>query len=261
MSSTERPIMSRIPAPNAAAVPATASRDRSVRTAVHVCEILDCFADGSQARKLTEIAKEVGLRNSSVYRLVQTLANTGYLLVDPKTRTYRLGGRLARLVSAYEARVTLITVCTPTLERLRSATHETTAVQIREGNQRYNVVELPSAELIRMEIGQNVAYPITKGASADVLRAFSSEWSRQADRKKMLSVRRAGYSVSLGALVKGGVATYVPLFNAAKTLIGSIGVYGPAFRIDARAIPKIAALLKDAAAELSSRIEPGLPIQ
>jgi DNA-binding IclR family transcriptional regulator len=252
--------MSRVPV-RAALPQASTTRDRNVRTAVHVCEILDCFADGSESRTLTEIAKEIGLRTSSVYRLVQTLAGTGYLLADPLTKTYRLGGRLVRLTSAYETRVTLVTVCTPTLERLRSVTRETTAVQIRDGNKRYNLVELPSPELIRMEIGQNVPYPLNRGSSADILRAFSPEWPRQTDRKKMLSVRRAGYSTTSGALVRGGVSIYVPLFDKAKTLVGSIGAYGPAFRFDGRAIPRIVALLKEAADELAHRIEPGLPIQ
>jgi DNA-binding IclR family transcriptional regulator len=124
---------------------------RVVGSAANVCRIFDCFTAQTPALNLTAVARAIGLRPSSAHRLLQTLVYHEYLGFDPAKRLYRLGPRVGSLVSAY-GETTLGAIARPVLERLRDATGETAAVQVRQGDVRYCVVEIPSVQPIRLEI-------------------------------------------------------------------------------------------------------------
>jgi DNA-binding IclR family transcriptional regulator len=237
------------------AVPRT-SPARTIGTAHHVCQIFDCFTAERSALSLTEIAEDVGLRKSSVYRLLQTLVLDDYLAFDPHSRRYRLGRKVALLVTAYRSNNSLSAIARPFLEEIREATRETSALQVRDGNVRYCIAELPSPELIKMILGENVSYSAKNGASGRVLRAFSAEWSRQRDRAALKAVREAGHAVSFGEIIPGALAIYVPVCDASGVAVAALGIHGPAFRIAKPAIGSIAARLTRAAQEICGRLPP-----
>src|SRR5258708_21707444 len=136
---------------------------RVVGSAANVCRIFDCFTAQTPALNLTAVARAIGLRPSSAHRLLQTLVLHEYLGFDSAKRLYRLGPRVGRLVSAY-GETTLGAIARPVLERLRDGTGETAAVQVRQGDVRYCVVEIPSVQPIRLEITEAARYPLRRGA-------------------------------------------------------------------------------------------------
>ncbi len=233
---------------------------RIVGTAANVCRVFDCFTAQTPALNLTAIARAIGLRPSSAHRLLQTLVLHEYLGFDRTKRLYRLGPGAGRLVSAY-GETTLGAIARPVLERLRDATGETAAVQVRQGNVRYCVVEIPSLQPIRLEITEAARYPVRRGAAGTVLRAFAAGWRDENDASLLERVRAAGYAVSRGALFPGAVAIYVPLYVAAGTLVATLGVHGLAFRMPERQMPAIVAQLQAAAAELSPLLRPEIPLR
>jgi DNA-binding IclR family transcriptional regulator len=247
--------MAKLPAPDA---PPQAKR--IVGSAVNVCRILDCFSAETPALNLTSIARAIGLRPSGAHRLLQTLVIHEYLAFDPKRRLYRLGGRVARLVSAY-AEATLGEIARPYLERLRDATGETAAVQVRHGDVRYCVVEVSSEQPIALRITETARYPLRRGAAGTVLRAFAPDWRDEHDRQALERVRAAGYSISRGALFPGSIAIYVPLHAASGALVATIGVHGLAFRMPDRSLPAIVEQLQQTSAELGPLLRAEIPLR
>jgi len=234
---------------------------RTIGTALHVCQIFDCFGPDRDALRLTEITQLVGLQKSSVYRLLQTLVGTGYLAFDRSDRRYRLGASIDRLADVMRAKTSLGEVARPFLERVRDATHETTALQIRDGDARFCLLELPSPQSIRMVLGEKTSYSAKKGASGHVLRAFAADWNEQRDRAHLKRIRDAGYAVSRGELIDGAIAIYVPVFDAHARLVAALGVQAPAFRNPPETVERIVALLAENARELAAHVDPALPLR
>lgn len=237
-------------------VPQRTGQTRTIGTAHHVCQIFDCFTAERSALSLTEIAAEIGLRKSSVYRLLQTLVLDDYLAFDPHTRRYRPGRKVGLLVTAYRSKNSLSSIAYPFLEQIREAIRETSALQVRDGDVRYCIAELASPELIKMILGENVSYSAKNGASGHVLRAFSHEWSRQRDRAALKAVRAARYAVSFGEIIPGALAIYVPVCDASGVAVAALGIHGPGFRIAKGAIGGIVSRLAGAADEISARLAP-----
>jgi IclR family KDG regulon transcriptional repressor len=224
---------------------------RPVGTAVHVCRIFDCFSARRRALNLTEISASLGLAKSSVHRLLRTLVAQEYLAFDPRTRRYRLGERVGGLAEVYGRQTSLATIARPFVERLRDATRETAGLQVRDGDERYCVVEAQSPQSIRMTVGENVRYALGRGSSGHVLRAFSADWAQARDHLALRRIRAAGYAISRGEVIPGAIAIYVPVLTEQETADAALGVYGPAFRNDAASVRKILAELKATARELA----------
>ena len=234
---------------------------RTIGTALHVCQILDCFRADRDALRLTEVTKLIGLQKSSVHRLLQTLVGAGYLSFDRADRRYRLGEQVARLSEIYRSKTSLSDVVRPFLERVRDVTHETSALQVRDGDMRYCLLELPSPQSIRMVIGENKPYSTKKGASGHVLRAFAADWSEQRDRVHLKRVREAGYAVSRGEQIEGAIAIYVPVLDRHAHLVGALGVQAPAFRNPPETVARIIDLLEATASQLAGSVDTALPVR
>jgi IclR family transcriptional regulator, acetate operon repressor len=72
--------------------------ETSVGTLARGLDILGLFARGSPELSQTEMSAALGLPLPTVHRLTALLAERGYLERDPRTRRYRLGLEIARLL-------------------------------------------------------------------------------------------------------------------------------------------------------------------
>jgi DNA-binding IclR family transcriptional regulator len=225
-------------------------RRTSVRTAAHVCAVFECFIGETNSLTLTHVANKIGLKKSSVYRLLQTLVSCDFLTFDNAVKRYQLGPRVDKLVGSYHGQSSLIAIAKPFMERLRNLTRESIALQIRDENARYIVSEVASPEAIRMLLGENMAYPLTSGAAGHILRAFSMDWNKETDRKVLRQMRRDRYAISRDEVIKGATAICVPILNANGLLIAALSVHGPTDRISNEATGKIVSSLKSSASEL-----------
>jgi len=235
--------------------PAKVGNVRVIGTASHVCEILNCFNAQRSTLSLTEVAQTIGLKPSSVYQLLKTLALHDYLTYDDRTRRYGLGGNIARLVGVYRVSNSLVNMAMPYLNALREMTTETSALQIRVNDTRYCVAQLLSTYPMKMVLEENHAYPLKHEASSLVLRAFSSDWQTQKNRSAIERVRKDGFAVGRGTVHEGAVAIYAPVLDGAAIIMATIGIHGPAIRITDRVLAQHTRAVVSAAKKLSAQIE------
>jgi DNA-binding IclR family transcriptional regulator len=238
-----------------------APTERLIGTAQHICQIFDCFSVSAPALTLTEVARKVGLRKSSVYRLMRTLVAVNYLAFDYVTHRYRLGERIGSCARVYMTSTSVATLARPLLERLRICSNETVTLQRRAGNGRQVVAQMESTQSIRAVIDGQLIYPLDFGAAGHVLRAYSTDWRTYPDREKLEPIRKAGYAVSRGEYIPGAMAIYCPVPAAdTEPVEFVVGVQGPEFRL---AVNKdlIMEDLFAIARELAEMIMPGIPIR
>ena len=70
----------------------TLMEDRSLSHSLLIgLEVLTCFPLDGTERGVADVAKQLGMNNSTVHRYMSTLMRVGLLEQDPYTRLYRLG--------------------------------------------------------------------------------------------------------------------------------------------------------------------------
>lgn len=232
----------------------TPGPERPIHTALHVCQIFASFNIEEPALNLTQISTRIGLKKSSVHRLLQTLVSAEFLVFEAENRKYRLGRQFGRLSDVYRESNSLTVLARPFLEALRDATGETAVLHTREGDRRVCLVQVQSPQQIRMFLDQNTKYPLDAGAAGHVFRAFSPTLDQEPDATRLQQVREVGFAVSRGELIQGSISICVPVMTSSDILVAVLGVHGPAFRNSDNCLPKFVALLQEAAHELGSRV-------
>jgi DNA-binding IclR family transcriptional regulator len=195
------------------------SKDR-VEAVERALTVLNAFHADQPAMTLGQIASATGFYKSTILRLAGSLERLGYLVRDDGG-AFRLGPALWRLGSIYRAGFDLGDAVRPELRRLVEATGETASFYIRRGELRVCLFRHNSPHAARHHLDEGTELPLTAGASAHVLVAFSG--GRGA---KARVVQARGYAVSLGERDPQVAAVAVPVFDLAGALRGALTISG-----------------------------------
>jgi DNA-binding transcriptional ArsR family regulator len=97
-------------------------------------DLLDVLAEG---RDMTaaELAERTGQPRSSVYRLLMTLRQRGFVESGPHRSSFRLGLEFLHLGGVVMSRFDVRQAAQPVMERLHATTGETIYLCVRSGNQ------------------------------------------------------------------------------------------------------------------------------
>src|SRR5262249_9138290 len=165
------------------------------------------------AMTLAELASATGFDRSPILRLAASLERLGFLIRE-ESGVFRLGPALWRLGSIYRAQFNLGEVIRPELRRLVGVTGETASFYIREGQSRVCLFRPTSRPPARYDLDEGTTLPLTAGASAHVIVAFSdAEVAAKPAVRSAKAVRERGYSISLGERDPQVAAVSVPVFD------------------------------------------------
>ncbi len=219
---------------------------------------------------VTEVANELGIHKSTAYRLLTTLRDRGLVEQDAATEKYWLGFGLVLLASSVRADLDILRCARPICERLSEQTRETVTVAVLEGD---------DAVVIHQNISRSSALsvdwtgrhtPLHATAAGKIFLAHMPDDQRRRILRRQLerftektivdpaalrdhiqTIREEGYGYTVEELEVGLNAVGAPIHCAEGAVVGAVSVSGPAFRLPNDYIPKVAGLVKEAAAEIS----------
>jgi IclR family KDG regulon transcriptional repressor len=119
---------------------------QSVERTFDIIEVLSHEKDGLG---LTDIGKKVGLHKSTVFRLLSSLAEKGYIDKNPKTANYRLSLKFIELSSTFLNNLELKTEALPFLKKLASLTTQAVYFAILDGWEAIYIEKVETFESIR----------------------------------------------------------------------------------------------------------------
>lgn len=235
---------------------AAADKSENVRAVGRALEILMAFSESDPELSVSELLKRVDLSRPTLYRLVYTLEEHGFLVSFGEPQRFRLGPSVSRLAHVWKGTLDLKSIAEPVLKRIWHATSETVAMFVPQGNMRLCVEELPSPQPLNFKRGVGYTERVVRGASGRAILAFMQPTEAVlrsylagsgVDPKKLedelATTRQRGYSVSRNELISGAVAIAAPFFDRSGQVAGSIGVFGPEVRLDAGRQKEVAQLL------------------
>jgi len=240
-----------------------------VDRAVTVLEILARRGEAG----VTEIADELRVHKSTAFRLVAALERRGLVEQRAERGKYALGFGLVRLAAATTARYDLIGQGRPICEKLANDVGETVDLAVLQDGAAVNVEEVrgPAALSVQGWVGQRT--PLHATSSGKVLLAYLPEQSLDAIlaaglarvtpgtivdplllRRQIAEIRHSGYGFTLGEFEDGLNAVAAPVRSQHGTVIAAVSVSGPAFRITADQITRVAESVRQAAADISAQL-------
>jgi DNA-binding IclR family transcriptional regulator len=201
-----------------------------------------CLVIDHGSLRADEIANELHLPLSSVYRYVRTLREFGLIVEDEGE--YKPGHLVDATPWGGVTRVELVRVATPIMTQLAEATGETVCLVVRVNRYAMCIHQIQSTHHLRMGLPIGELLPLHAGATARTLLAFapqeivdevlsgelemftSNTPDRAALTRKLESTRQTRVTTSRGEMSLGSVAIAVPIL-ANGAVICALCVAGP----------------------------------
>ncbi|MFV9511231.1 IclR family transcriptional regulator [Tepidibacillus sp. LV47] len=239
-----------------------------VRAVDRSLDILLCFLQHKELN-LTEIAHLVSLHKSTVFRLVQTLENKGFLIKTMDTEKYRLGYKILELSANIVGKNDPAILFLPEMQSLRDRIGETISLYIKDGYERLRIQSVESQLPIRRVAPVGARMPLSVGASSKVLVAYSDSGEKQQIlqylkeneqidleqfEKQLSKVKNQGYATSFEEREQGTSAVSVPIFSHSGKILAALTVSGPINRLTYRRIKEIIPILGESQKRLNRLI-------
>ncbi|MFN8375889.1 MAG: IclR family transcriptional regulator [Anaerolineae bacterium] len=235
-------------------------------------EVLDILAQAEGDIGIMEFARQLDIDKSSASRLLQTLANYGYVEQDQDTRRFRLGPRVVALSNRVLNRMPLRDHARPFLRHLTETTGECSHIAILAHGKALYIDQYQTPAILRVETEIGTMSPLHCTALGKVLLAFNGAIPPQnlvsftlrtitdpeGLRLHLDQVRRQGYAVDDEEHVAGVRCIAAPVYNFNRKVIAAMGISGPAGRVTLENLPALRQQVLMSAEELSLRLGSGL---
>lgn len=210
------------------------------KTVDRALDILEAFVDIETGLTLSDIANNLGLSPSTVYRIVTTLENRGFLKKDKKTRRYYIGNNILKLAAGnnegrYDA---LRARSTPIMKGIHEKYNENIGLFVADGEDKLCLERFESTRALRLIVMVGEKATMKVGSVGKILLAYMNEDERDAliagdgwpEKEELEKVKMQGYALSVGEREEGLVGLAAPVFNFQNKCIASISLSGPSSR-------------------------------
>ena len=244
-----------------------------IQAVAHALDVLEQF-HGDGELGVTELSKRLKLHKNNIFRILATLESREYIEQNRSTENYRLGTKCLQLGQTYIQHMGLLQQARPIMVEVVKACRESTYVAVlRKGKVvPLDMVESDQSVRIVSHVGENL--PLYCTAAGKIHLAFEPAEEVQrylpdelhqyttntiTDRKALLEqlkeIASKGYAVDNGEYLTDVRTVAVPIKDYTRTVVGSLAVSGPTYRIPSQRIEQeIAPLGTKAGRELSSRL-------
>jgi DNA-binding IclR family transcriptional regulator len=213
--------------------------------------ILALLRSEGREMSIAEIAKSTGWHKSSVQRLLATLNHHGFIGRDETTKRYSLGIALAEYGRVALNNIDIRQMAKPFLKELVDFSGETAVLAVLNDTKMVMIDKREPPIQIRASPFIGMRFPATATSNGKVLLAWLPE-DRVADilqieglrpytrnsivkpseyRADLAAVRQRGYAVDREEFQEGVSGVSAPIFTPRGSVVATISLVGPAFRM------------------------------
>ena len=246
-------------------------------TVLRSFQVLEIVAASSTPMTVNEVSEEIKMDKTTVYRMLMTLVEAGYVIRDELSKRYRLGYKVVSLSRNLLMENEVSNLIRQTLEELSEKTCETLHYAVLDGNETVLVQRVKGKQLVSIDfqigdrsklhcsaIGkvllafQDIRF--IEQVIADGLPRFTSHTITDPDmfRQELQRIRSQGYAIDDLELSENMRCIAVPIFEGGGRVTGGISMFGPDSRFTLKKLEELQAPLLKASRELSKQLG-GLP--
>lgn len=230
-----------------------------------------------QERELTgaELSRRLGLPRASVFRMLHTLEQGGFLERAGDATSYRLGLSVLRLGFELLASMDLTELGRPVIEELRDRCSYSSHLVVRDARDVVFVAKVPGRNAMFHSIQVGARLPahatvlgriLLSGLTPAELKELYPESKLQAftpktpaNLKSLTALieqdRQRGYGISMGGFETGISTIAAPVHNSLGQVCAAISITVPSARIDDTAIEPLVEMVRASAQQLTDRLQ------
>jgi len=236
-------------------------------------KILEYLAGRPEGASAVEVAAAMKLPKPSVFRMLLTLADGGYLAKNEELSQYRLSRKLLSLGYAAIDGQGLIERAMDGLRALRDESGESAKIAVLCGNEGVVLDQLPGKNPITVMVQPGHRFPLHTSAPGKAMVAFLPEAERgrllgsieykrftpatissqEALERELAKVRGAGVAYDLGEELEGLRCVGAPVFNHVGYPVAAIWIAGAAAYLKDEDLERFAQMVAKHAKTISER--------
>lgn len=224
--------------------------DYQIAVVARTLDVIEMLADADEPVGLADLARQLDLTKSSVFRILVTLEQRGYVAREPSSGRYRLGSRLPYLGSRALRSLELRQVARPALESLHHRFRETVNLGVLDGTDIVYLDMIESDRGLRMAARLGRRDPAFSTSLGKAILAFLPPDVRARSLPEVLAprteatitdfvvldadlarVRERGFAEDRGENEAGALCFGAPIFDYADVPIAAISLSAPESRI------------------------------
>lgn len=243
----------------------------TVQSVERAASILFLFTPEEPLLGISEISTKLGMNQSTVHHLVQSLTLTGLLEQEPNSKKYRLGLRTIELGGNMLRSRTLSVIVEPYLHHITDEFNETAYLGVLVDGELLNLQQICTRHLVQdcgwqgrktpfhcTSAGKNLAAYLPEEEIYRLIAKFGLKRytaTTITDPEKLMAefqmIREQGYALSFGELEEQNNAVSVPIKSSSRSnAIAAIGVVGPGYRFSQQKCIDAVPLIKSVAADV-----------
>jgi DNA-binding IclR family transcriptional regulator len=247
---------------------------QSVQSLERAILILETLSAQLEWVSLKDLATAVNLHPSTVYRMVATFTEHGYIEKNPETGRYRLGMKIIELGSQLLGNMELRTEAQPFLHRLMKEIQETIHLGILDDGFVIYIEKLEPIDMTKMYSQIGKRSPVHCTGLGKVLLAYQSDekidfivhkrglkqyteitiTTEQELWTEINKIRARGYAIDNGEHEPFVRCVAAPIYDYRGKAVAAISVTVPALRFVPNYANKLTSLVLETCAEISQSI-------
>ena len=247
----------------------------TLETLLRGLNILSLYTREMPALTLTEITRATKLNKTTVYRILSTLENAGYLLRDADTKRYRPGLKVLQLGFASISSLEVRQVARRYLKTLSQQVGETVSLSVLDGTDIIYVDRVRNQRIVGVVLGLGSRLPAHCASMGKAMLAHlpppelsqyldqvtlqpctaKSLVDRQALEAELALVRSQGYATNDEELEMGLRAVAAPIWDNSNHAVAAVNITGSTSSISQeRLVGDLAEAVRHTAAQISQAL-------
>lgn len=241
-------------------------------------EVFELLAKNPDGMTLPEISKATNSSKSSIFRIICTLEDCGYVRKNSDERTIRMSRKLAALGYASFGESNIVEKSMDIVRMMRDKIGETTMLGTLLEDACVLIEQAPGRYPFKFlgEVGMRISFNASAPGKAMLAFLPKDELEKRLSKMKFVryndnsicdmksfraeleKVRACGYGLDKGEEINGVNCVGAPVFDAHGYPVASIWITGPSERIRNEQLDEVGKLVRSYADMISARLGYGL---
>jgi IclR family transcriptional regulator, KDG regulon repressor len=249
-------------------------RENMVKSVSRALDIITLVSLKREGLGVTEIANQMDINKSSVYRILTTLAQYGYIEQDAESGRYRLGYTFLDISSKLLESIDIRTEAKPYLRELEKYTDEVIHLVVYDQGEVVYIEKFEGTETLRMHskvgkrapmhctgVGKAILAHLPQIVTEDIINRKGlpvhtkyTITNREQFLLELEAVQQRGYALDLQENEIGITCIAVPIFDNKGNAVAALSVSGPTIRMTEERIEELRPHVLGAGANISRRL-------
>ncbi|MCM3787795.1 IclR family transcriptional regulator [Domibacillus indicus] len=249
-------------------------RENVVKSVARALDIIALVSASSRGLGVTEIANEMDINKSSVFRTLATLEQYGYIEQHKETGRYRIGYAFLEVSSRLLESLDVRSEAQAVLRQLEAETNEVVHLVVYDRGEVVYIEKLDGHEALRMhsKVGRRAPVHCTSVGKAILAHLPESEvhdilerrglpvhtdqtiTTKEAYLAELARVREAGYALDLEENEPGIRCIAAPVFDHHGAIAAAVSISGPTLRMTDERLKALRERMIKAGSDISERL-------